>query len=153
GRGYVQQNVALVVLSTLKERRDPIILPEPALIWMVIKRLPRGLTMMARAAWRTGCREGGLIPATWGRGEPGHRQLTVVGKRNKLRVIDLDPFDGYEVFRDATGVGATPIFPTADGTIYKSMPVRFAECVDSVERQARRDGVDFRPFCFHHLRH
>src|SRR5262249_28417878 len=151
GRGYVQQNPALVVLSTLKERRDPIILPEPAHIWMVIHRLPKGLSKMALAAWRTGCREGELIPATWDRVDHNRRQLTVVGKRNKLRTIDLDPFDGYDVFKDPAGIGATPIFPTAEGTPYKSMPVRFAECVESVDRQARRDSIDFRPFCFHHL--
>lgn len=152
-RGYTESNAAFIVMKGFKERKHLIYLPEPAHIQMVLDRLPAGIAKMALAAWRTGCREGELIAATESAVDHGRKQFTVVGKRNKRRTIDLTPFDGYEVFVTRSGIGETPLFPKEDGGVYKSMPVRFAECVQSVEKRAAKEGISFRPFRFHDLRH
>jgi integrase/recombinase XerD len=152
-RGYTEQNAALIGLRTIKERRNPIILPVPAHIEMVIQRCPPNLAKMAMAAWRTGARQDELVNATCGAVDHQRMQLTIVGKGNKLRTIDLVPFNGYEAFSERTGVGAKPIFPSGTGAAYKSVASWFYKIARKVEKRARKDGVDFRPFCFHHLRH
>jgi integrase/recombinase XerD len=83
--------------SRLQERRDPIVLPEPAHIKMVIDQAPGLFADMIRAAVKTGARLDEL-----GKGQRNHfdrqrKQLTVIGKRNKLRVIDLEGRPGLRV--------------------------------------------------------
>ena len=51
-----EDNPALSRLKRLKERRDPIVLPEPKDIETVIQRAPGTFAALIRAAWLTGCR-------------------------------------------------------------------------------------------------
>ncbi len=76
--------------SRLQERRDPIVLPDPAHIQMVIDQAPGQVAAMIGAALKTGARLDELKSARRNYFDRGHRQLTVIGKRNKLRVIDLE---------------------------------------------------------------
>ena len=82
--------------SRLQERRDPIVLPEMAHIQMVIDRAAGLFGRMIEAAVKTGARLDELGKVQRHHFDRARGQLTVVGKRNKLRVLDLE--DGGEDF-------------------------------------------------------
>jgi integrase/recombinase XerD len=154
--------------SRLQERRDPIHLPEPAHIEMVTANARGLFADMIRAALKTGARLDEL-----GKGQRHHfdrarRQLTVIGKRNKLRVIDLEDAGadfGYQLF---CGLPATlqtkalfwhrpPAGKLAPGEPaarpYRQISSNFRRIVAATAAQARKQAQDFRPFRFHDLRH
>jgi integrase/recombinase XerD len=152
-QGWRQDNPALPRLKRLKERRDPIILPEPDDIRAVIARAPGNFARLIEAAWRTGCRQSELLTALRAGLDHTRRQLTVVGKRNKLRVIQLDD-DAYEALSRIPAALATKyLFWHSDGEPYRNVASRFAALVGSAQNLAQREGREFRPFRFHDLRH
>lgn len=146
--------------ARLRERRDPIILPEPAHIQMVIDRASGLFADMIHAALKTGARLDELSKAQRPHLDKLRKQLTVVGKRNKLRVIDLE--DGGEDF----GLEVLSALPIAletkalfwhrqDGIAepYRQPSTNFRRIVASVAEQAQKQDQSFRPFRFHDLRH
>jgi integrase/recombinase XerD len=154
--------------SRLKERRDPIVLPELAHIEMVIANGGSGLfPKMIRAAVKTGARLDEL-----GKGERPHfdrarKQLTVIGKRNKLRVIGLEDDGedfGFELFSQLPATLETKALfwhrppPTKVDEHPKAQPYRsissnFRRLVAATAKKAQKQAQEFRPFTFHHLRH
>jgi integrase/recombinase XerD len=155
--------------SRLQERRDPIQLPDPAHIRMVIDAAPGMMADMIGAAVKTGARLDELAKGDRNHFDRERRQLTVVGKRNKLRVIDLvdggDDF-GFEIFarlpvsfetkalfwhrREAKHRSRLGQRPAAR---YRQISGNFGRLVDQVAAQAQKQDQDFRPFRFHDLRH
>ena len=99
----------------------------------------------------TGARQDELLQARRDDVDHDRRQLTVTGKRGKRRTIALDPFEGYDL----------PALPAYVGH----------RCCSGIRRRALRispaslppssaappvgeaNGVDFRPFRYHDLRH
>jgi integrase/recombinase XerD len=155
--------------SRLKERRDPIQLPDHAHIQMVIERAPSLFAGMIRAALKTGARLDELVKADRGHFDRDRRQLTVIGKRNKLRVLDLvdqgEDF-GFEVLMGLPASLETKALfwhrPTAgkrakrgqrQAERYRQASSNFGRIVDAVAEESRKQDRDFRPFTFHHLRH
>lgn len=154
--------------SRLQERRDPIILPDPKHIQMVIDKATGLFSKMIEAALKTGARLDEL-----GNGERSHfdrarKQLTVVGKRNKLRVIDLQVGRtdyGYELFAALPAAVETrslfwyrpvPGKRTKDqpaARAYSQISSNFGRIVEFVAKQAQKQDQPFRPFRFHDLRH
>jgi integrase/recombinase XerD len=154
--------------SRLQERRDPIVLPEPAHIQMVIDRAPGLFAQIILAAVKTGAREDELGKSERRHFDRDRRQLTVIGKRNKLRVIDLvdggDDF-GYQLFcnlpaaletralfwhrppKGKRGLGEAAARP------YRQISSNFGRIVEATAKQAQKQDQDFRPFRFHDLRH
>lgn len=154
--------------SRLQERHDPIMLPDPVHIQMVIDRAPGLFAEMIRAAVKTGARLDEL-----GKGKRPHfdeprKQLTVIGKRNKLRVIDLEDdgedyglalFSALPVSMETKALfwhrriagkrsrGQQPARP------FRQISSNFGRVVEAVAEQAQKQDHDFRPFTFHHLRH
>ena len=154
--------------SRLQERRDPIVLPEAAHIEMVIAKAPGLFADMIRAAVKTGGRLDELAKGARRHFDRERKQLTVVGKRNKLRVIDLE--DGAEDF----GFRLFSNLPAAIETKalfwhrppkgkrqesepaarpYSQVSSNFRRIVAATARQAQKQAQDFRPFRFHDLRH
>jgi integrase/recombinase XerD len=108
---------------------------------------------MIDAAWKTGCRQSELAKSQINDVDHTRRQLTVRGKRNKVRVIDLDGW-GYDIYRALPiALGSRWVFWHDDGEPYRNVASRFAAIVKSVAEAARKREQDFRPFPFHHLRH
>lgn len=154
--------------SRLQERRDPIMLPEPAHIQMVIDRAPGLFAEMIRAARKTGARLDELGKGMRPHFDKARKQLTVVGKRNKLRVIDLvdggEDF-GFELFSCLPiAIETKALFwhrpPPGKREIgepaarpYRQISSNFARIVKAVAREAQKQEQDFRPFRFHDLRH
>ena len=97
-QGWREGNPALVAMKRLRERRDPIVLPATADIETVIARLPGRFAHLVRAAWLTGCRLDELVTAKRNRLDAQTRQLTVIGKGNKLRVVQLSD-EAFAVLR------------------------------------------------------
>jgi integrase/recombinase XerD len=123
---------------------------------------------MIRAAVKTGARMDELGKAQRQHFDRARRQLTVIGKRNKLRVIDLEDAGadfGYQLF---CGLPATlqtkalfwhrpPAGKLAPGETaarpYRQISSNFRRIVAGAAAQARKQAQDFRPFRFHDLRH
>lgn len=149
---WIDGNPALAQLKRLKERRDPIVLPETADIERVIARAPGLFAAMIRAAWKTGCRQDELATLERSRIDLKRRQATIIGKGNKLRTIDLH--NAHDVFRSAAAhMRSRYVFWHGDGDPYANVSSRFAEMTASAHKAAQDEGADFRRFCFHHLRH
>lgn len=149
---WVDSNPALARLKKLKERRDPIVLPELAHIAYVVERAPGMLARMIEAALTTGCRQNELVTLKRNRVDLPRRQVTVIGKRNKLRTIDM--LDSFDVFRaTAVHMRSRFVFWHGDGAAYANVASRFAEITRSAQRTAQSEGRDFRRFRFHDLRH
>lgn len=159
--GEITPNPARARSAKLRERRDPIVLPELAHVDRVIARAPAMLGAIAAAALATGCRQEELVTAERPRLDHTHKQLTVIGKGNKLRVIALNAA-AYDVLRALpTRLNCKWLFwqesAGADGkpTVgpLRDVAGRFAKLVKATAKAARKAGADFRPMTFHHLRH
>jgi integrase/recombinase XerD len=154
--------------SRLQERRDPIVLPQPEHIQMVIDRAPGLFAEMIRAAVKTGARLDELAKGQRSHLDKTRKQITVVGKRNKLRVIDLE--DGGEDFGLAL-FSALPVSMETKALFwhrriagkrskgqqaakpFRQVSSNFRRVVKAVVEQAQNQEQDFRPFRFHDLRH
>lgn len=152
-------NPALSWLRRLRERRDPIRLPEQHSIDRIVARVPGMLPALIRAARATGCRLDELVSAKRSQFDRTRRQLTVYGKGNKARVIDLEPFGAFAIFDSLPAYLAEPwLFWHSQGEPYKNVSSRFsgyvkAELAAAVEAAGPGRTPAFRPFGFHHLRH
>ena len=102
GQGWLEVNPVLPRMKLLEERRDPIVLPVKDDVELVIKRSPGMIADLIRVAIATGAREEELITARRQHVDHMRKQLTITGKRNKRRVIDLEPFGGDHL------IGALP---------------------------------------------
>ena len=153
-QGWVESNPVLPKLKLVPERRDPIMLPSDRDIALVMERAPGMVGAMITAALKTGAREDELAKAKRVDLDHVRKQLTVVGKRNKLRVIDLVPFEGYEFLTALPAfVGKPHLFWHDKGEPYASFAPTFNKLMNRVEAWAKTNGVEFRRFRFHHLRH
>jgi integrase/recombinase XerD len=172
-------NPFLARLKKLKERRDPIVLPEMAHVERIMARATGRIPQLVAAAVKTGCRQAELVTAQRARLDHARRQLTVVGKGNKLRVIDLDFEDGYEVLRSIPAkLGCRWLFWHGQGDPYRNLSSNFAALIRSefvraydalhgttaktrpdVDELLELEGgpdwpdIGFRSFTFHDLRH
>jgi integrase/recombinase XerD len=154
--------------SRLQERRDPIVLPEATHIEMVIARAPGLFAEMVRAAVKTGARLDELAKGARRHFDGERKQLTVVGKRNKLRVIALEDAGedfGHRLFSNLpASIETKALFwyrpPKGKQTAeepgarpYSQVSGNFRRIVRAVAKQAQKQAQDFRPFTFHDLRH
>jgi len=153
-QGWVESNPVLPKLKLVQERRDPIMLPSNRDIALVMECAPGMVGAMITAALKTGAREDELAKAKRVDLDHVRKQLTVVGKRNKLRVIDLVPFGGYDFVTALPAfVGKPHLFWHDKGESYASFAPTFNKLMNRVEAWAKTNGVEFRRFRFHHLRH
>lgn len=158
-RGWREDNPVLPKLALVPERRDPIVLPLERDIKLVADHIGRtapAVASLIHAACKTGARESELILALRDHIDHDRRQMTLIGKRNKLRVIDLRPFDGYAFLSALPArLGCKWLFWHRKGKPYSrtSFPGNFSETVKEVAAWADKEGIEFTPFTFHHLRH
>jgi integrase/recombinase XerD len=165
-RGWCESNPVLPRMRGVKERRDPIVLPNDKDIELVISRGlecdrrpgAQAVSMwpqLIRAAWVTGARQAELVTAKRSQLDHQRKELTVIGKGNKMRVIDLRPFDGYQAFANLPSyVGCDLLFWHDRGEPYRNASANFANnLVGGTAKFAADAGVPFKPFRFHDLRH
>ena len=148
--GWREDNPALKRLRKVKERHEPIVLPEHGDIAHVVARAPGLLSKMIEAALLTGCRQDDL--RTLGRRQIDHarRQMTLYRtKASRPRAIDLSPA-AYALFQSLPICMTSPVVVWhGNGRPYENVSSRFRAIVLSAQKSAR----DLRPFRFHDLRH
>jgi integrase/recombinase XerD len=153
-QGWIDDNPVLPKLKLVPERRDPIILPSDRDIALVIERAPGMVAHMITAALKTGAREDELAKAKRADVDHARKQLTVIGKRNKLRVIDLEPFEACDFLAALPAYMGKPfLFWHGGGEPYASFAPTFNKLMNRTEAWAKANGDEFRRFRFHHLRH
>ena len=153
-QGWRDDNPVLPRMRRIKERRDPIVLPNRIHLDLLIARCPGMVADVVRAAIATGARQDELLKARRDQIDHDRRQLTLVGKGNKVRVIALDPYGGYELLRGLPTFARSPLlFWHSGGEDYKNFSSQFAAIVARTAAWARENGIDFRAFRFHDLRH
>jgi integrase/recombinase XerD len=112
------------------------------------------IKQIIEAAIRTGARQEELLSARREQVDHERRQLTLFGKRGKVRVIDLEPFDGYELFQSLpVYMGKPSLFWHSEGQNYRTFASQFLKIVVATGKWAAANGVEFRRFRFHDLRH
>jgi integrase/recombinase XerD len=146
--------------SRLKERRDPIVLPEHPHIERVLARAVPAIGAIAQAALLTGCRQEELVTAEVGRLDHVRKELTVIGKGNKLRVVSLSAAAYDHLRRLPHRLGCKWLFWQEDGGPLRDVSGRFYKTAKAEEKAAGKaaaaaghDHPDFRRMTFHHLRH
>ncbi len=141
--GWRDGNPALDAIRTLRERRDPIVLPDEDSIQAVLAKCSPALRNLAVAARLTGARQAELTALKWSQFNEMAGTLEILkGKGNRRRVISLS-LAAREHFAGLPRMGDL-ILPSADGP-WVSVPPAFAK---TVRRAAPRV-----PFRFHDLRH
>jgi integrase/recombinase XerD len=153
-QGWRDDNPTLAAMKASKEKRFPIVLPERAHIDLVIARAPGMIADVVRAAMATGAREEELVTAHRHQVDHNHKQMTLIGKGSKTRVINLEPFGGYDLVRALPAYARSPfLFWHSEGEDYKNFASQFAAIVGRAAAWAKANDTAFRPFRFHDLRH
>jgi integrase/recombinase XerD len=166
---YRDNNPVLPWLKTVKERRDPIVEPRDKDIELMIRRARGMWPQLIKAALVTGVREAALVNARREDIDHDRKELRVVDKGNKVRVVDLKPMGGYDVFAKLPAFAGKPwlFWRTEDKRVRKDSKREATTIGDKIEDPAacfrrevtqvvvwaKENGVEFRPFTFHHLRH
>ena len=150
-------NPTLARRRLIKERRDPITLPNTDDVEAVIAAASPEFAALIRAACLTGCRQNELVTASWRDYDAIRKTLRVVGKGNKARVISLCPIQA----KDATGffkglprnLKSDFIFAKAKGGKFDQAASDFTHVRRAVERKMKKENRRFDKFRFHDLRH
>lgn len=146
-------NPTLSKRTTLKERRDPIQLPEPAEIEEIIEGASIRFGAMIRAAWLTGCRQDELVNVEWRGFNARAKTLEVIGKGNKRRVIQLTDAASAHISAQPRTLKSPLIFCHESGEVYAQAASDYCHVRREVEGRAKKEGREFRRFRFHDLRH
>jgi integrase/recombinase XerD len=136
-------NPSLDVRRLLRERRDPIVLPDEASINAVLAEATPAMSNLIVGARLTGCRQDELVNAKWSAFNTQAKTLEVIGKGNKRRVISLS--DAARKFIAGLPRDGELIFPSSGGDAWVSPSSAFG--------RTRRDGKPAVRFRFHDLRH
>lgn len=157
GQEWREGNPTLSKRRTVKERRDPIVLPETAEVEEMIAACSPRFGALVRAAWLTGCRQDELVQATWRDVDTVAGTLEVIGKGRKRRVITLSEdarqFFVRQVARVKVYGNNAPIFPADNGESFTQAASDFSHFRRALEASAKAEGRPFRRFRFHDLRH
>ncbi len=146
-------NPTLSKRRILKERRDPIVLPTHSDIAAVIDASSQRFGALIKAAWLTGCRQNELVTATWRNFNASSKTLTVIGKGNKLRVIELSD-EAINLIKNQQRVpGSNYIFCKENGEIYSQAHSDFTHIRRRAFAIAKRKCTPIGRFRFHDLRH
>ena len=151
GREWIENNPIVTKRRLLKERREPIVLPERGAIETVIAAAPTRFADFIRAAWLTGCRQDELATAKWSGFKSG--TLEVVGKGRKRRVIRLYPEAVALIEKQVRVLGSDLIFCSEDGRQFRDPATMFSHLRRAVIYRAEKEGRTVQRFRFHDLRH
>ncbi len=129
--------------SVVRERRDPIVLPDPGDIDQVVAIAPGNFAALIRFAQYTGLRQEEAASLTRPQIRAGAIQLTVT-KTIRPRAVTLDERAAGTLMGTLPYAGSAFVFWHGAGDRYRNVSSRFRVFV-------KRAGV--RPFRFHDLRH
>ena len=150
---WIDENPTLASRRRLKERRDPITLPDLGDVERAVAAAPGNMTHLVFTAWKTGCRQNELVTAERRHLDHGRRQLTILGKRNKRRVVGLDEAIYERLAAIPLAIGSPLLFYHSGGVAYQAMSSRWRELMLRCMKTGTKTGTPFRRFRFHDLRH
>ena len=148
-RQWREGNPTLSVRRTIKERRDPIALPEAPEVERIIESSSVRFGALVRAALLTGCRQHELVTAKWRGFNPRAGTLEVIGKGNKLRTIELSDKATAHITAHPRTIKSPLIFCHESGEEFAQPASEFCH----VRRAIEAKNKEFRRFRFHDLRH
>lgn len=151
--GWSEGNVTLSKRRTVKERRDPIALPQRRDIEAVVAVASPRFAALIRAAILTGCRQDELVRMTWKGYDEARGTVTFTGKGNKRRTIALSDEASAHFSAQPRTLGSPLIFCRESGEPFAQAASDFCHLKRSVAATAKRAGTDFTAFRFHDLRH
>ena len=141
--GWREGNPALDHIRLLRERRDPIVLPDEDFIQAVFAKCSPHLRNLAVAARLTGARQAELTALKWSQFNKTAGTLEIIkGKGNKRRVVTLSPAACEHV--SGLPRKSETIFPSSEGQ-WVAPSQAFAKAVKQAAPRVR--------FRFHDLRH
>ena len=150
---WIDENPTLASRRRLRERRDPITLPDVGDVERAVIAAPGNMAHLIFAAWKTGCRQNELVTAERRHLDHARGQLTILGKRNKRRVIDLDDETYERLAAIPPPIGSQLLFYHSGGAAYQAMSSRWRELMLRCVKTGSKTGTPFRRFRFHDLRH
>lgn len=148
----VNPTLALRARGKMKEKRDPIVLPDPEDIERLKAGCPSRMADAIDFARETGMRLEEIFSLT-------HRQIangTVTVERAKhrgLRVIPLSRKAKRLVEKQPQFIGSPYVFHQGDGKRWASPSSSFGNAQRRVVKAAQKAAQEYRWFAFHHLRH
>jgi integrase/recombinase XerD len=151
--GWREGNPTLSKRRLLKERRDPIALPDHADIKTILDAASRPFGALIHAAWLTGARQDELVNAEWRGFDARSKTLEIIGKGNKRRVLSLSDAASAHISAQPRVLGSGLIFCRESGEAFAQAASDFAHLRRALLERASKNGRKFRPFRFHDLRH
>lgn len=151
--GWREGNPTLSKRRLLKERRDPIALPDPADVETVIAAASRPFGALIRAAWLTGARQAELVNAEWKKFDGRAKTLEIIGKGNKRRVLSLSVEASAHISAQPRVLGGKLIFCRETGEAFAQAASDFTHLRRGVAARATKEKRRFGCFRFHDLRH
>lgn len=150
--GWVDENPTLTIRHRrMRETREPIRLPEEGEIALVKAAANARFSDAIDFARETGMREDEIFSLTWR--QISASDITIYGKRKRLRVIPLTRAGRNIVERQPRHIASSFVFWHGDGERWKSPASRFGCIRRGVARKAAQQGRGFLGFRFHDLRH
>jgi integrase/recombinase XerD len=129
--------------TVIRERRDPIVLPDEAAISAVVAAAPGNFARLIRFAQYTGMRQEEVASLRWNQVRGDSVQL-IVTKNRKPRSVPLDAKAAGTLAGTARHINSPYVFWHDQGSRYLNVSSRFRVFV-------KRSAVS--PFRFHDLRH
>jgi integrase/recombinase XerD len=152
-QGWIEANPAREWdRRTIKERRDPIVLPDPRDIDYVVALAPGNFAKLVRFAQYTGMRQDEIVTLERRQVRGAKLDLTKT-KTTKARTIELDERAVGTLAGTVPYVGKPWVFWHGEGERYRNVASRFRELVRRAAARAEKEKRPFRPFRFHDLRH
>jgi integrase/recombinase XerD len=160
--GWIDENAAAAFnRKRLPERRDPIVLPTAEAIAYTLGRQQTRFGDLMLFARETGMREEEIASLEHSSVDLKNRQVTFVGKRNRLRSVPLTARAAEIVARQPRFLKCPFVFwhleEDAEGkqvaARYRNVASNFADYTERAARRAEKAGVEYRRFRFHDLRH
>lgn len=150
--GWRQGNPAALVLKRTKERRDPILLPTEADYEFMLSRLSPTMKAITIAGRATGARIGELAYVKRTDLDARGRTLTVIGKGNKRRAVEIDEKTVEALAKLPASLKTKCLFHF-DGDEAKNASFIFSKATKAARLAAQKLEREFTGFRFHDLRH
>lgn len=148
-KNWREGNPAVAKRGLLEETVEPITLPTQEEIDAILAHASPRFGALINAARLTGCRQAELVLARWDGFSDNRRTLTVIGKGNKRRTINLSE-EAHALIRSHARVpGSDLIFCKEDGSVFAQAASDFTH----VRREANKKRKNEIVFRFHDLRH
>ena len=153
-QGWCADDPVLPHMKALRERRDPIVLPDIKDVQLVLAHASGMFAKLIEAAAKTGARQEELASARCKQVDPTRGTLEVIGKGNRRRTIDLRPLGAFDAIVSLPLAPAEAwLFRDKSGSRFLHVASQFSRLVGKVAEIAHASGKQFRRFRFHDLRH